>query len=306
MRSDSGSALPVAATSKVCHPNLARLEDAEGREVLLIGSLPLDLDGASGRLVSGALQALKPDVVMVEGTWAAGVNAMFLAGRWELHGMPPLPASGANWTDTEEVAPVDIPQPKRKGIFRAYQGPMPNLPERSIVPVKVGRWAHHLRTSVGGEFVAALTSAANSGVHVVFLGPEDGGFQGHMQVTMLAQQAARELLEEESQNGELAVVDVDAALKRAEARILAEARRWLRDGRGETARLRSGISERAPPEVVKTIEKRIAERIGGAAERIHSNMREYRRAAVIISVDELVDVEAKLLEAGYTYVSDCA
>merc|ERR1719471_1408963 len=80
--------LPIQV-EKVCHPNLSHLRHREqGRELLLIGTLPLDISGASQALVSKSLKALKPEVVMVEGSLNSGVNAMIFSGKWEQHGTP--------------------------------------------------------------------------------------------------------------------------------------------------------------------------------------------------------------------------
>lgn len=289
---------------KVCHPSLSHLAGADGREVLLIGTLSLDLDGASGSLVRSALGALMPDVVMIEGTWTAGVNAMLLSGKWELHGGPPAPGS-FNWTDTGDAGPVELPRPKRRGFLGA--GPPPRWPERSLVPVKVGNWAHHLRGSVGGDVAAAVTVAAASGVPVRFLGPQDGGFQGHVQVSLLAQQAAMELLEEEQQRGQqLAPADVDAALLRAESHVRDEAGKWLQDVRGETSRLTEHLRDRVPAKVRRTLAERMDMRTRGMAESISKAMESRRRGAVVLAMDQLVAVEGRLKEAGYSYLSECA
>merc|ERR1712224_571670 len=134
---------------------------------------------------------------------------------------------------------------------------------------------------------------------------DDGGIQGHVQVQLLAQRAARELLEDEIQSGELLGPDVDAALRRAEGRLRDDASKWLRDARGETKRMSTQIQQ-LPAKVKNELAERLEARTGGLAARIASTKEEYKRAAVVISVDQLVGVESKLLEAGYKYVSDCA
>lgn len=291
--------------SSLCHPTFSHLSAEGGREVLLIGTLSLDLDGASGALVREALSAQQPDVVMVEGTLTAGVNAMLLSGRWEQHGAPPAPGR-FNWTDTGDAMPVELPRQKRRGLLSWSAGPA-RWPDRSMVPVKVGYWAHHLRGSVGGDIAAAVTAAAASGVPVIFLGPRDGGFQGHVQVTLLAQQAATELLEEEQQRGaQMAPEDLNAALLRAEGHVRSEADKWLRDARSETSRLTEHLRERVPPKVRDAFAERLELRTQGLADRIAGTMEEHERGAVVLSVDQLVAVEGKLIDAGYTYVSNCA
>lgn len=294
----------VARPSPICHPNLSHLRDGDDREVLLIGTLPLDLDGASGSLVHGALGALRPDVVMVEGTWTAGVNAMLVSGRWELHGVtPPI---RTNWSDIGDMGPVELPRPKKKG-FLGFGGSPARWPERSLVPVKVGKWAYHLRGLVGGDIASAVMDAASKGVPVKFLGPPDGGFQGHMQVSLLAQQAMSELLEEEGQRGsQMSSADVDAALRRAEGHVREDAGKWLRDARGETSRLKEQLSQRLPKEMHTEMTHRLEERTVETVSRIASTMKAYRRGAMVLAVDQLVAVESQLLRAGYSYISDCA
>lgn len=294
----------------LCHPNLVRLRDGEGREVLLIGTLALDLDGASGKLVQDSLKKLHPDVVMVEGTWTAGVNAMVLSQRWELNGMPPL-RPGADWTDIGDAEPVELPQPPRKrgflGFGKGPSGPMPRWPERSLIPVKVGHWAHHLRCRVGGDMAAAVAGAAAIGVPVHFLGPAEGGFQGHMQVTLLAQQASMELLEEEHQKGSpMADGDVNAALRRAESHVLEDSAKWLKNARSETTRLQDHLRERVPPQIRSEVTENMEARAAGTAERIGGAMKAHRKGAVVLAADQLVLVEGKMKQAGYTFVSDCA
>mmetsp|Transcript_83281 Transcript_83281/g.178526 ORF Transcript_83281/g.178526 Transcript_83281/m.178526 type:complete len:334 (+) Transcript_83281:62-1063(+) len=294
----------VNRPGRICHPNLSHLRDSEDRELLLIGTLPLDLDGASGKLVHSALGALRPDVVMVEGTWMAGVNAMLVSGRWELHGMTP-PIS-TNWSDIGDMGPVELPRPKKRGLL-SFGGQPARWPERSLVPVYVGQWALHLRGSVGGDIASAVMVAGSRGVPVKFLGPPDGGFQGHMQVALLAQQAATELLEEEGQRGSLMPsADVEAAIRRAEVHVREDTGKWLNDARGETSRLMEQLNERVPAKVKTEIENRLEERTAFTASRVASTMKAYRKGAAVFAIDQLVAVESKLLQAGYSYVSKCA
>lgn len=291
--------------NSICHPNLSHLRNSDGRDVLLVGTLPLDLDGASEALVANAIGALRPDVVMVQGTWTAGVNAMILSGRWELDGAPPMP-SASNWTDIGDAAPVELSSPRKHGWFSLLGGPPPRFPERSLVPVKVGSWVHYLRGAVGGDIAAAVTSAAKFGVPVHYLGPADGGFQGHVQVSLLAQQAAMELMEEEQQRGaQMAPEDVDAALRRAEAHVREDASKWLRDARSETERLTEHLRARVPAKVRRALTERLEMRTSGTAERIVGTMHAHQRGAVVLSVDMLVAVEEKLDKAGYSYISKC-
>lgn len=289
----------------MCHPNLARLRSAEGQDVLLIGTLPLDLDGESGQLVRSALAAHRPDVVMVEGTPTAGVNAMLMSGRWDMLGMKK--PNETDWTDLgADAQPVELPQRKAKrGFLQLLAGTTPQVIERSLVPVKVGFWAYHLRGSVGGDVAVAVSTAAAKGVPLRFLGPADGGFQGHVQVTLLAEQAARELLEEEQKKGQMSSSAMNAALKRAELHMREDAGRWLRDARGESAKLMEHLRERTPEEVSSVVTAKLEERASGMAETISKTMEEFRRGAVVLAIDQLVNVESKLLQAGYSYVSQC-
>lgn len=294
-----------AQASTICHPSLSHLRGTNGQEVVLIGTLSLDLDNTSGTLVRDTLNALQPDVVMVEGTWTAGVNAMLLSGRWELHGAPPAPGT-FNWTDTGDAEPVELPRPKRRGFLSFTTGTKPRWPQRSLVPVKVGNWAYFLRGSVGGDIAAALTAAAASGVPVHFLGPKDGGFQGHVQVSLLAQQAAMELLSEEQERGaQLAPEDVDAALRRAEAHVRREAGKWEKDARGETSKLMDHLQNQVAEKVRNVVEERLEARVSYFAERIAKTMEAHQRGVVVLSVDQLVAVEAKLMNNGYTYIGQC-
>eukprot|EP00931_Biecheleriopsis_adriatica_P074454 TRINITY_DN48505_c0_g1_i1.p1 TRINITY_DN48505_c0_g1~~TRINITY_DN48505_c0_g1_i1.p1 ORF type:complete len:331 (-),score=71.30 TRINITY_DN48505_c0_g1_i1:91-1083(-) len=299
---------PVQSGEAMCHPNLARLRGEDGQEVLLIGTLPLDLDGSSRQLVTDALAAQRPDVVMVEGTPGAGVNAMLMSGRWDFLGM--RKPNNTDWMDLgPDVAPVELPRPvqKKRGFLQLISGTSPQPPQRSLVPVKVGYWAYHLRGSVGGDVAIAVTTAAAKGVPLRFLGPSDGGFQGHVQVTLLAEQAARELLEEEHRKGQMSSSDMNAALKRAESHMRQDAGKWLRDARGETARLMQHLKEKMPEEVSSAVTAKLEERASRMAEIIKKTMEEdFRRGAVVLAVDQLVNVEGKLQQAGFSYVSQCA
>mmetsp|Transcript_85576 Transcript_85576/g.215670 ORF Transcript_85576/g.215670 Transcript_85576/m.215670 type:complete len:342 (+) Transcript_85576:95-1120(+) len=299
----------------VCHPNLSHLRHGDGREVLLIGTVPLDLDGASRKLVRSSLDVLQPDVVMVEGTWTAGLNAMLFSGTWELHGI--TPPRDLNWTDIGDADPVEIVKPKaNRGWFGLGGGagspmPMPRLPERSLVPLKVRNWAHHMRGSVGSDVAAAVAAAAAAGVPVRFLGPADGGLQGHFLVSMLANQAALELLQEEHQRGsQMPNSDVDAALRRAEGHVREDAKKWLRDVRGETARSTERVEEhlrtRVPAKIREAVTEQAQARIEGTSSRVAEAMEAFRRGAVVLAVDQLVGVEERLKQAGYSFISDCA
>lgn len=297
----------------VCHPNLSHLRHEDGREVLLIGTLPLDLDGASRALVTSSLHVLRPDIVLVEGTWTAGLNAMLFSGSWQLHGV--VPARGFNWTDIGDAQPVQImTQKPKKGWFSFAFGagsPPPRLPERSLVPLKVRNWAHHLRGSVGTDIAAAVAAASAAGVPVRFLGPEDGGLQGHMMVSMLANQAAMELLGEEHQRGsQMPNTDVDAALRRAEMHVREDGQKWVHDGREETSRSAHRLAEYMTARVPEKLREQLTEhrqaRIDGTASRIGESMEAFRKGAVVLSVDQLVAVEEKLVQAGFSFLSQCA
>lgn len=290
---------------QICHPNLAHLRHSDGREVLLIGTLPLDLDGTSKALVKGALKSLGPDIVMVEGTATAGVTAMMISGGWEFDGAPPRPGLG-DWKDTGDALPVVLQkEPKKRGWFE-FGSRDAAMPDRSMVPVKVSSWANHLRGSVGGELAAAVSVAAAAGVPVHFLGPQDGGLQGHFQVYMLARQAALELIEEEQRRGsQMANSDMDAALLRAEEHIRKDGRKWLVDSRTEASRLMALINEKLPPNVREQLTHQLEERATGIATRVNGTMEAHRRGAVVLSVDSLYAVEGKLKEAGYQRVSQC-
>lgn len=298
--------------ASVCHPNLSHLRgDEDGQEVLLIGTLPLDLEGASRALVRSSLDVLRPDVVMVEGTWTAGLSAMFFSGTWELHGL--TPPGGLNWTDIGDAKPMEIVVQRPKKGFLGLGGgppgpPPPKLPARSLVPLKVRNWAYHLLASVGAEVAAAVTAAAASGVPVRFLGPADGGGQGHVLVNMLARTAAMELLQEEHQHGsQLSNTYVDDALRRAEAHVREDAGKWLRDARAETRRFGEHMQSGQVPAHIRSFYAEQSEaRQEGTASRIKEAMQAFKKGAAVLPVDQLVGVEARLLQAGYSFVSQCA
>lgn len=305
----------VAAARAVCHPSLSHLIDVNRREVLLIGALPLDLDAKGGPLVKGALSVLKPDVVMVEGTWAAGLNAMMFSGSWELHGVPP--PSAINWTgEGQAVTLLEAPPPRPSAWRRRLGFEWLRMPRhlresrRSMVPLKVRSWSHRLRGAVGGDVAAALVAAASSGVPVHFLGPTDGGLQGHALVARLAEQASRELLEEEGRRGEqLQSADLDSALLRAESRVRADAGRWQRDVRTEAARTSKRVDEHLAmhaPELRAALSEQLELRNAELTAHIVETMEEHRKSAVIVSIDQWTDIEERLLQVGYSFVSQCA
>ncbi|CAE8644763.1 unnamed protein product, partial [Polarella glacialis] len=245
-------------SGRMCHPNLARLRRADGREVLLIGTLPLDLDGESRKLVNNALSAQHPDIVMVEGTPAAGVSAMLMAGGWDMLGL--RKPRELDWLDLGDAQPVELPRPppkKRGWLGKLISGSPQQIIERSLVPVKVGHWAYHLRGSVGGDIAAAVATAAATGVPLRFLGPQDGGLQGHVQVAMFAEQAANEMIEEEHKKGQMSAADMNAALQRAETHMREDAGRWLRDSRSESSRLMEHLQTKVPEEVSSVVTKRL-------------------------------------------------
>jgi len=143
-------------------------------------------------------------------------------------------------------------------------------------------------------------------VPVRFLGMPEGGFQGHVQVSLLAQQAAMELLEEEQQRGaQMVAADIDAALRRAEGHVREDAGKWLKDARGETDKRLALVRERAPQEVSRDIAQRLEARAVSVAERIVAVMEGFQRGAVVVSVDQLVMLEDKLAASGYSVLSNC-
>lgn len=297
----------------MCHPNLAHLRSPDAsREVLLIGTVPLDLDGTSGKLVGDALRGLAPDVIMVEGSLNVGVNAMLLSGSWELHGMPKLPPPrSTNWSDIAEAEPVELRYEKQGGLRGMFGNrPQHAMPSRSLIPGKVMRWMRYLITSVGDDVKVAMATAVSTGVPLHFLGtPQDvtqDGFQGLMQVSMLAKQAAMELLEEEQQKGaEMSGPDVDAALQRAEGRIREESSKWLSDARKEYAKTLKVLDQKLPPEKLASWREHAEEHAETVASRISGTMETYRRAAVVVPANQLVQIERKLQDAGYEFVSSC-
>lgn len=300
-----------AEARAVCHPALSHLIHVDSREVLLIGTLPLDLDSSAGSFIPGALSVLHPDVVMVEGTEAAGLNAMLCSGAWELHGV--VPPGSVNWTDLGDAAPVELPRRRPSGWLRflGFGGPSPpGHLRRSLVPVKVRKWAHHLRGSVGRDVAAALVAAAASGVPVHFLGSPEGGFKGHALVAHLAQQASAELLEEEWRRGrQLPSADLDVALLRAESRVREDAGRWLHNVRGEAARTSQKLAEHLAahaPRLSESLVEQLEVQNSHLAARILKTMEAHRKGVVVVAIDQWADIEKRLLQAGYRYVSQCA
>lgn len=298
----------IGGQEAVCHPNLSHLCDSNNHEILLVGVQHLDPDEVSKGLVRKAMKAMHPDVVMVEGTWVSGVTAMMVSGSWELHGAPPRPGLG-DWTDIGDAAPVALPQPPRRKGWFGRQGPVESVPwpSRSLVPLKVGSWANHLRGSVGGAVAAAVEGAANQGVPLRFMGPQDGGIQGHIQVNAVAEQAARELLEEEVVKGiPMAQADMDTALRRAEAQVRKDISLWLADARNETARVQELLrGDKIPKKISDSVQSHMQELTSRMGTRIAEAMQGYRRGIVVLSADQLVLVERRLQQAGYNVVSQC-
>eukprot|EP00913_Durusdinium_trenchii_P012136 g11398.t2 len=136
----------------VSHPNLVFMRARDGREVLLIGTVPVDLDEESSRLVRDALNALQPEVVMLEGTPLAGVQAMMSSGRWEMQGLQK--PNDTDWMHMDPE-PVEIREAPKKRRFLPFLSGPPAVPERSKVPMKVSFWAYHLTSAVGGNIAAA-------------------------------------------------------------------------------------------------------------------------------------------------------
>eukprot|EP00928_Gymnodinium_smaydae_P075457 TRINITY_DN5848_c1_g1_i1.p1 TRINITY_DN5848_c1_g1~~TRINITY_DN5848_c1_g1_i1.p1 ORF type:complete len:351 (-),score=73.34 TRINITY_DN5848_c1_g1_i1:29-1081(-) len=297
-----------SARKPLCHPSLSRLRSSDGRDVVLIGTLPLDLDGVYRDLVDQVLRALRPDMIVVEGTWKAGASSMLHSGKWKMEGTQ---LTVDDWRDIGDALPVKLKRPQRRGFFSFLKGigQPPLWPDRSYVPLKVGNWAKHLRMSVGGDIASAVTAGAATGVPVHFLGPEGADLQGHVQVSVLAQQAARELLQQEASQGmRLPNSEIDAALLRAEARLRADAERWLRDARGETRRILSLLQDRGGPQDREDFARRLSERAAAAATNVLAALRsapDLRKAAIVLPVEHLAGVEEHLSKAGYAYVSDC-
>lgn len=291
---------------RTCHPDIIHLQK-NNQEVTLIGTLPLDLDGESTKLVKNVLQTQHPDLVMVEGTPHASVSALMMSGSWTMSGL--RAPKDLNWTDLHDASPVQIRvegQPRKKGLLGLFSGSANPPSQMSLVPVKVGYWAYHLRGSVGRDLATAVSTAAAQGMQVRFLGPDDGGFQGHLQVSMLASQAARELLEEEQQKGQMSTEAMNEALRRAEVHVRQDSSKWLKDPRAETARLMDLLQTKVPPEIVAKITERLEERTSNLANGIIEAMEGWQHGTVILAVDQLVGVEEKLQEAGYRFVSQCA
>lgn len=285
------------------HPNLVFMKAVDGREVLLIGAIPVDLDEESSRLVRDALNALRPEVVMLEGTPQAVCNAMVNCGRWEVRGM-----RKPNKTDWENLDPAIPPiaieeAPKKWLFFPIFSGPG-GVPEKSIVPIKVAFWAYHLTSAVGGNIAAAVTAAANQGVPLRFLGPKDNGMlMGYAQVRNFAGQAQNELLEEERRKGQLSVDFMNTALRSAERHIREEEEKWLRDARGESSRAIEMIRDRVSDEFAGDALHMMQELAAFLAEGIDKTMQDYHRGAVVLTVDRLPYVQDKLEQAGFAYLS---
>merc|ERR1712183_473790 len=133
-----------------------------------------------------------------------------------------------------------------------------------------------------------------------------GGLQGHVQVSLLAQQASMELLEEEQHRGaQMKDEDIDAALRRAEGHVREDSDKWLKDPRGETRRRLAVLRERAPVQVTEEIMRKFEDRSATVADRVVAAMQGFRRGAVVISIEQLVGVENKLVAAGYSVLSEC-
>lgn len=306
------------ASSKFCHPNLSQLHAESGSSLLLVATVPLDLAGSSERLVRDALRSWKPDVVVVEGGPAAGVNALLLSGRWEFDGQGQVTtrrpnSSSASIADGLLVRGPSLVRrwpwqrrvPRRVGAS-LRSGALPAT-AGSEVPVQVGRWAQRLSRSVGGGTSAAASSAAAMGVPLRFLGAANSGFQGNVQVSSLAQQAARELLDQELQRGsQLPASDIVDALGRADVRVRQDASQWNRDVRGQTTRRSAQVSARSSRRVRDRVSRQLEERAAADAEGIVRAMRIYKRAAVIVTAELFAAVEDRLKNAGYEFVSGCA
>lgn len=287
----------------VTHPNLVFMKATDGREVLLIGTVPVDLDEESSKLVRDALNALRPEVVMLEGTPQAGVQAMISSGRWEMRGL--RKPNDTDWMNLDpELPPVEIEEAPKKWRFLPFLSGPGGAPERSIVPVKVSFWAYHLTSAVGGNIAAAVTAAANQGVPLRFLGPKDNGMlQGYAQVTAFAAQAENELLEEERRKGQLSVDAMNSALQNAEKHIRKDGEKWLQDARGESNRLIEMIRDKISDESAGNALRMMQELASFLADGVDKTMQDYHRGAVVVSVDKLPYVQDKLEQAGFLYLS---
>mmetsp|Transcript_33418 Transcript_33418/g.76983 ORF Transcript_33418/g.76983 Transcript_33418/m.76983 type:complete len:332 (-) Transcript_33418:44-1039(-) len=286
--------------SEVCHPNLARLRAADGREVLLIGSLCVDLDEESSQLVTSAINAQGPDVVMLEGSPTAVSQAMLTTGHWEMLGL--RRPNDTDWMHLDpSIRPVELSAPvKKRRFLQFFSGPP--APERSLVPIKVQYWAYHLLGSVGGNMAAAVAASSRLQVPLRFLGPPDGGQQGYAQVFMIAQQAAGELLEEERKKGQLSSDDMNVALQRAEKHVREVFEKWARDGRAECNRLMASLKQDA-----SEIFNQQEDRARFIAEAVLKTMQDYKRGAVVLTtIEQYLSVQEQLEQAGFAYVSSCA
>lgn len=290
----------TASGSSVCHPNLARLRANDGREILLIGTLCVDLDEESAGLVTNALNAQRPEVVMLEGSPPAVSNAMISTGHWEILGM--RRPNDTEWMNLDpDLRPVELQRPPQKRRFwQLFSGPV--APERSLVPLKVSIWAYHLMSSVGGNLCATVAAASRLNVPLRFLGPPEGGMQGYVQVNAIAQQAASELLEEERKKGQLSSEDMNVALQRAEKHVREVFDKWAHDGRAECNRLLETLKKEGPE-----IYSQQEERATRLAQAVLRTMEDYRRGAVVLTtIEQYIIVQKQLEEAGFVFVSQCA
>mmetsp|Transcript_148955 Transcript_148955/g.211598 ORF Transcript_148955/g.211598 Transcript_148955/m.211598 type:complete len:332 (-) Transcript_148955:60-1055(-) len=290
----------TASGSTVCHPNLARLRANDGREILLIGTLCVDLDEESARLVTNALNAQHPEVVMLEGSPPAVSQAMISTGHWEILGI--RRPNDTEWMNLDpELHPVELQRPRQKrGFLQLFSGSV--APERSLVPLKVNFWAYHLLSSVGGNLCATVAAASRLNVPLRFLGPPEGGMQGYVQVSAIANQAAGELLEEERKKGQLSSEDMNVALQRAEKHVREVFDKWAHDGRAECNRLLETLKKEGPE-----IYSQQEERASRLAESVLRTMEDYRRGAVVLTtIEQYVTVQKELEQAGFVFVSQCA
>lgn len=292
--------------ASITHPNLVFMRARDGREVLLIGTVPVDLDQESAHLVGDALNALQPEVVMIEGTPLAGMQAMMVSGRWEMRGI--RKPKDTDWMHLDpSIPPVEVTEaPKRRGLLSIFSGPA-GVAQKSLVPIKVSFWAYHLTSAVGGNIAAAVKAALNQGVPLRFLGPKDNGMlQGFMQVSQFANQAAGELLEEERRKGQLSGEAMNSALQRAEMNIAQEQGKWLQNARGEANRLIEKIKDQVSEDEAGKAFGMMEEIAGFLADGVSKTMQDYHRGALIVYVDKLSYVQDKLEQAGYAYISQSA
>mmetsp|Transcript_29127 Transcript_29127/g.67029 ORF Transcript_29127/g.67029 Transcript_29127/m.67029 type:complete len:342 (-) Transcript_29127:130-1155(-) len=298
----------------VVHPNIARLRGQQGEEVVLVATVPLDLDGASERFVKLVLETVRPDVVLLEGPWQAGVTAMFRSGQWGREGV--VHKRNSNWTDIGDAPAVElkaVPH-KRKGLFRALRlGSTPvTEPKHSYVPVKVQSWARHLSDHLGGHVAVALQAAARVGARVHFLGPDEVLLQSFFVVEILAKQALAELLEEEHRRRrQLPDSDIDIALMRAEARVREVHARWARDAKLEAKKERQKMKAQADDQVLENVLKKLEERASRDVGLIKNALAPSstpvraapKKAVVIVSAVRLDSVEEAMLKDGYESVT---